>query len=135
MAKRKNIKIEPDSTGIVLGIASNERIWKLCWEINQTMQINLSEASRELDASAGTEVYADCDSSESFDYFLVENNGRLKGVPKEAKPFRFWIMVRPKGEREADHSSILQQLKTNPSVSLATDLSNNQELKKALLWI
>ena len=32
-SQKKYIKLEIENPGFVLGIASNEKIWKICWEI------------------------------------------------------------------------------------------------------
>ena len=133
MARKNVIKVEFDSPFTVLGIASNEKIWKVAWGINQ--QLSLALASQQDDAAAHIEVadlYSDAESDPDFDYLLFENTHQSRKVPKLARNFRFWLVLRHKRDEAPDVSALLRALGEVDVVTLAHDLTQEKDIKKLL---
>ncbi len=132
MARKNLIKLDFDSPTSVLGIASNEKIWKLCWGINQELNLNLSSAEERLAEVEGNVNYTDFESSSDFDFFLIENNFPGKKVSKLAKKFRYWLVIRQVREEQPELPELLTQLARVEAISLALDLSEEKDIKKLL---
>lgn len=131
MGKRKNhIETESGVPPIVLGLASNERIWKLCWEINQALNLNISAGTDDGSGTPARDIYADTESDPKHDYFLLENNAPPKKLSAKAKTFRFFLVVRPIEKEEFDLKTLLNPLSEIDIVSLAVDLSAEKDINK-----
>ncbi len=135
MAKGKNIKIEFNTPVWVIGIASNERIWKLCWELNKELDLNLTTGSRDLIQAGAGEFYLDQESFPNFEYCLLENNFKKKSQTALARQFRYWLVIKPYQEAVPEIEAIMGNLKEISSISLAVDLSKEKEINKILPWI
>lgn len=132
MGKKQYIRFEYDAPAFVIGIASNDRIWKLCWNINQAMELELSTGAMDAGTARGPEIYADYESQPDFEVLVFENTVKGRKVPKKAQPFRFWMVLKPRKEDVSDLSEILETLKTVENVSLAIDLSDEKDIKKLI---
>lgn len=132
MARRNVIKLEYDTPATVIGIASHEKIWKLCWKVNQELQITLASAEEQVAEVAERAVYTDFESDQDFDYFLFENAFQSRKVPVLARKFRYWLVIRHIRDEAPDISAFLQKLSHINIVSLAHDLSDEKDIKKLL---
>lgn len=130
MAKKNYIKLEFDNPGYLIGVASNEKIWKVCWEINQVFGINLSADSPEF--SGTKESYSDRDTEDGFEYFLLENPKKDKKVPRIAREFRFWFIIKPDTDNIPDLKEFQSKLNRIPVISLAVDLSDKKDINKLI---
>lgn len=132
MARKNLIKLEFDTPAFVLGLASNEKIWKLCWGINQELNLSLASAEEQVAEVSGNVIYTDFESSSDFDFFLIENNFPGRKVSKLAKKFRYWLVIRQIREEEPDLQDLLTKLAQVNSVTLAHDLTEEKDIKKLL---
>ncbi len=132
MARKNLIKLEFDTPASVLGIASNEKIWKLCWGINQELSLSLASAEEQVSEVSGNVIYTDFESSSDFDYFLFENNFPGRKVSRLAKKFRYWLVIRQVREENPDLETLLANLSKVDTISLAHDLSDEKDIKKLL---
>ena len=132
MAKKNVIKLEFDVPAHVLGVASNDRIWKICWKINQALDLQLATAEEDVHRVKGPELYTDFETDHDFDYIFFENNLKASKVPKLARQFRYWFVIKAKKEAEPDLAKFLEALRGIDIVSLAHDLSNEKDIKKLL---
>lgn len=131
LAKHKKISLEFDAPVFVVGIASNERIWKLCWMVNQALNLNLEVGNEGL-SSSRNQGYTDTETDTDFEYQLVEGGLQGKKVPRLARDFRFWLIIRPLREKEPDIPELIAKISEVDIISLAYDLSGIDELKKLL---
>lgn len=132
MGKKQYIHLDYDAPAFVMGLASNDRIWKVCWNINQQLNINLSTGIQDVGLVRGPELYTDHESSEDFDYLFFENTVKGKKVAPRAAQFRFWFVLKPKRETEPDLTQLIENLNTLENVSLVVDLSSEKDIKKLL---
>ena len=132
MAKKNVIKLEFDFPAAVLGIASNDRVWKVCWKINQQLGLELATAEDDVHRVKGPELYTDNDSDPDFEYVFFENSLKSKKTPPLARQFRYWLVIKPNRELEPPVSHLLAELSKIDVVSLAHDLSNEKDIKKLL---
>lgn len=116
----------------VIGLASIDRIWKVCWNLNQALGLDLSTGIQEVGTVRGPEIYADHESSNDFDYLLLENPAKGKKVSARANQFRFWLVLKPKREAEPALETLLATLNQVENVSLAMDLSQEKDIKKLI---
>ena len=72
------------------------------------------------------------DSDSDFDYFFFENSFKSNKVPKLARQFRYWLVIRPKKDRIPEVKGILRALTEIENISLAHDLTNEKDIKKLL---
>ncbi|MCB9231289.1 MAG: hypothetical protein H6581_06490 [Bacteroidia bacterium] len=130
MSKKKYIKLEVENPGFVFGVASNEKIWKLCWEINQELELNLAAESPEF--AGEREGYSDRETDSNFEYFLLENNRNDKKIPRMAREFRFWFIIKPLKDLTPDLPKLKASLNKIAVISLAIDLSSQQDINKLI---
>lgn len=123
MAKTNRIKLEVEGASFVLGLASLERSWKLCWEVNQALDLQLSSDNPELHLPTAEPVFADAETDPDFEYLLMENTGRGAKVPRAAQPFRYWLIIKPRRQKEPDLAALINRLKAAPAVTLVMDLT------------
>ena len=128
MAKKNHIRVEADPEVWVIGIASNEKIWKVCWDLNQAAQLNMSSGRQDLTSLHVGEFYVDTGSSEDFHFYLFENLNKGKKVSRLAKQFRLWLIVRAQREKHPDIPAFIENLKKAAVVSLAVDLSDEKDI-------
>ena len=132
MAKKNVVLLESDSPSTVVGVASNDKIWKVCWNINQQLTLQLASAEEDVTQVKGPELYTDFDSDTDFDYFFFENSFKSNKVPKLARQFRYWLVIRPKKDRIPEVKGIVRALTEIENISLAHDLTNEKDIKKLL---
>lgn len=116
----------------VIGLASIDRIWKVCWNLNQQLGLNLSTGIQEVGVVRGPEIYADQETSTDFEYLLFENPAKGKKASARANQFRFWLVLKPKREAEPELDGLLAILNQVENVSLAMDLSQEKDIKKLI---
>lgn len=110
LAKRLSFTEDSVNQDIILGIATDARSWKLCYEINHILEINLKNTSHFYPNSenptlpASREVlnlpvdpffqerFEDVESVAHTEYLLYTKDPQK--LPKESKPFRFFLLIR-----------------------------------------
>lgn len=118
---------------IVLGIASNGKIWKLCWKINQELEIHLSTGDPQVSTLNDRGVYTSIEEDSAFEFTLFDKKLiSARKIPKNLKEFRYYFVVRPLGEREPDAGIFLQALNRIDIISVAVDLTEVQDIKNIL---
>lgn len=132
MARKNVIKLDYQPPLTVLGIASNDKVWKVCWKINQELGLNLSSQEEGMARLTGPELYRDEESDLDFDYVFFENTFQSRKVPKLARQFRFWLVIKSARDREPDTTLLLERLQKIDVISLAHDLSQEKDIKKLL---
>lgn len=132
MAKKNVIELEFDALTMVIGVASNDKVWKVCWKINKQLELNLATAEEDMHRVKGPELYTDFDTDADFEYIFFENNFKSSKVPRLARSFRYWLVIKPQRSEIADVRSLLEKLGQIDNVSLAHDLSNEKDIKKLL---
>ena len=121
-----------DSPATVLGVASNDKIWKVTWKINQGLELNLSSREDKSSMIAGPIVYTDFESDSDFDFQFFEAAFETRKVPRLARQFRFWLVIKPKRDVMPDVAQFLKALAGIDSISLAHDLTEEKDIKKLL---
>jgi hypothetical protein len=132
VAKKNVLDFGTDQSAIVIGIASNDKIWKLCWKLNQTLSINLATAEDDVTRVKGPILYTDFESDPNFEYTFFENNLKPTQGTKLSRQFRYWLVIVGKKEEKLDSQQLLQNIGTIDIVSLAHDLSEEKDIKKLL---
>ncbi len=132
MAKKNILDFGTDQSAIVIGIASNDKIWKLCWKLNQTLSIDLATAEDDVTRVKGPTLYTDFESDPNFEYTFFENNLKPTQGTKLSRQFRYWLVIVRKKEERLDSKQLLQNIATIDIVSLAHDLSEEKDIKKLL---
>lgn len=130
VAKKKVIKLDYEPSMTVLGVASNDKVWKVCWKINQQLGLNLSSSEEGMARLTGPELYRDEESDSDFEYLFFENTFQSRKVPPLARQFRFWLAIKAKRDEEPSVEEVLRQLQEIDAVSLARDLSQEKDIKK-----
>jgi hypothetical protein len=153
LTKRIHIREPFDDQYHVLGIASDAHIWKLCWEINQLLELNLvkkeKEAPQREELNRAEEVlaslfkenelqppsgvqhyYEDLESERNVEYTLFESDRSLS--PKEAKPFRYFLMIMSTGEYKPDLAPMILRLNQSEIILSSVDISDIKNIKNIL---
>lgn len=132
VAKKKHILADEHPPTTVIGIASNDRVWKLASDLKKSLGIGL-ELDQTRDAtSKGPTVYHDLASDGDFEYLFFENESPNPKTPKLARQFRFWLVLINKRDKYPDIEGLLNQLKQIEAVSLAIDLSSEKDIQSLL---
>lgn len=133
LAKKNYIKVDMAIPATVLGIASNEKIWKLCWKINQELEINLGTGEDDLTQLKTRDVYIDQETEPAFEFSMFDKKLiPTRKVPKQIKEFRYFFLIRPLGEREPDPKVYLEALNRIDIISIAVDLTEMKDIKNIL---
>lgn len=153
MAKRVHIKGAFEYENLVIGIASDQRIWKLCFEVNKALSINLvgnrfqaemipeeapapnaPESLFEDDTfpppSRSLIYYEDTESQRGHEYILCEIEPIQ--LPKAAKAFRYFLLIRAVDTPAPNIDAILLQLHALESVRSAVDITHVKNIKSLL---
>jgi hypothetical protein len=132
VAKKNVLDFGTDHSATVIGIASNDKIWKICWKLNQALAINLATAEDDVTRVKGPVLYTDFDADPHFEYTFFENHLKPSQGTKLSRQFRYWLVISSKKEEEVDAQSFLQKIGTIDIVSLAHNLSEEKDIKKLL---
>jgi hypothetical protein len=153
LAKRVHIKGAFDYRYQVIGVASDQRIWKLCFEVNKALNINLVGAEHPhgfqtdspsdsppadslfqsdafLPSSRSSIYYEDTESQRGREYTLCEIDAAQ--LPKALKAFRYFLLIRAIDSPLAPIDGILQQLLSLKSVRSAIDVTHVKNIKSLL---
>ena len=123
MAKKNTIKDDFSGKDAVIGISSNEKIWKVAWELNRALGMNLEVSSPAGVLEGEEQGYEDRATSKDLEFFLIENRPGKKKLPAIVKEFRFWLFLRPQKETLPDTEKWIGRIRKIPGISLAVDIS------------
>jgi hypothetical protein len=155
LVKRIHIDDPLEKHYMLIGIASDERIWKLCWEINQELKINLRKVDPEAflgEKAEGDEApeaaprlfepsqmppndtfpeyYEDAESDSRYEYALFANDRRIS--PKKVRPFSYFLLIRY-GNTTAPHADqLLETLRHTPAIRSAADITGVENINDIL---
>lgn len=132
MAKKNILNLEFELPSAVIGIASNEKVWKVCWKLNQTLGLNLASEQDDVTRVKGPALYADHESDPNFDFVFFENNLKSNQGTKLARKFRFWLVVKLKKELPPDAAALTRKISEIDVISLVHDLSNEKDIKRLI---
>ncbi|MFM2376642.1 MAG: hypothetical protein RLZZ165_1739 [Bacteroidota bacterium] len=132
VARRNVLDFDPDQHIAVIGIASNDMVWRLCWKLNQALGINLATAEDDLAQTRVPILYADDESDPEFDYIFFENVLKRSQGTKLATTFRFWLVVKGKKDRRAETDALVRVISEIDIVSMALNLTDEKDIKKLL---
>lgn len=132
VAKKKIIFPDSHLPCSVLGLASNERIWKLCWILNQNLGLELKTESEGMSRLDDQEVYHDTNSDPDFEYQLFENNPKAFKGSKLVQQFRFLLVIRHRRELPPDLPGVLAKIRASDAISLVSDLSSEKDIQRVL---
>ena len=154
MAKRIQIQKEDDYHYQIIGIASDERIWKVCYEINNLLKLrlkarpldyaiphddtDLSENQQilfeQMEESGGLEdsrYYEDIETNKRVEYALFVQPVR-SSLPKETKPFRYFFLIRSADQSPQDTGQIINALGSSTVIRSAVDITHIKQIKKLI---
>jgi hypothetical protein len=142
----------PENEGFTaIGIASHERIWKLCFELNHALQLHLRRREDEpnrapaaptpatlltpddLLAQAPLQaIYEDPETLPQVECLLCNINRR--SLPPAARPFPFFFLLhyRENAALPWDTDSLLAKLNAAEAVISAVDLTHIKNIKLVL---
>ena len=133
LAKKNYIKVDMEIPTIVLGIASNEKIWKLCWKINQKLEINLGTGSSDLSQLKTRDIYEDQESDPAFEYtFFSRKVIPVRKPPKDIKVFRYFFVIRSLGKENPDPQPYIEALNRIDIISIAMNLTQVKDINKII---
>ena len=132
VAKRNILDFDFNQHVAVIGIASNDMIWKLCWKLNQALSLCLATAEDDVTRVKGPVLYTDYDSDLGFDYIFFENDLKPAQGSKLSRQFRYWLVIKGKKDQDPNAAEVLKLLAAIDIVSLAHDLTAEKDIKKLL---
>lgn len=134
VAKKNFLNLDFEQEATVIGIASNEKIWKLCWKLNQVLGCNLATAEEDVTRVKGPALYTDLETDDAYDYTFFEVNFKPNQGTKLARQFRFWLVLKPKrdGDGPIEILPIMQAIAGIDIISLVHDISEEKDIKKLL---
>lgn len=133
VAKKNVLNLDFEHEATIIGIASNEKIWKLCWKLNQVLGLNLATAEDDVTRVKGPALYLDFESDPAFDFTLFENDLKPSQGTKLARQFRYWFVVKAKRDDAFyDTAAAKQTISNIDIVSLVHDISEEKDIKKLI---
>lgn len=142
MAKRVQIQADTEDVFFAAGIASDEKIWKLCHALNLSLGLSLKpkepgpeaetpEGLLPLAFSAPSEAcYEDTQTRPRSQYMLCPI--RRDGSPKEIRIFAYCFFLFFPPEESPDLPALLRQLQALPNVKSAADLTRIRNIQYIL---
>ncbi len=154
MSKRVKIEYSFDYQYIGIGIACDEHIWKLCFEINQRLGLNLIEKEENSDFPEKSDdenivenllfrekdlpkverplaYYEDSTSHSRIEYILCKPD--TDKIPRDARIFRFFFFLRSLSDSLPPAEDIIKQLKQITAVISVVDISHVQNIKNLII--
>ncbi|MDX2247365.1 MAG: hypothetical protein SF052_11335 [Bacteroidia bacterium] len=155
MIKRIEIQDVFDYQCVVIGLASHEHIWKLCYEVNLHLGLNLTEKELEKGKNGAPHIpekkpdqglfedseltpddrplayYEDLHSDSRFEFILCKPDPNH--LPKDARPFRFFFLVRAHDYPLPGSAELVERLSQLPTVLSAVDISHIKNIKQLVL--
>ena len=150
--KRIILEESADFQQLVIGIASDEPIFKLCWEINESLLWTLKKVENQSSDllnsadslaqkvklllfdteqfSKDSPLYEDNESYPRLEMALFEVVSQK--IPKEIRAFRYILLLRSEIENMPEVLSLLQKLNELSFVISAIDMSNHKNIKQIL---
>jgi hypothetical protein len=133
VAKKNVLNLDFEHEATIIGIASNEKIWKLCWKVNQVLALNLATAEDDVTRVKGPALYNDFETDPIYDYTLFENDLKPSQGSKLARQFRYWLVIKAKRDGEVlEVEPLKQAISTIDIVSLVHDISEEKEIQKLI---
>ncbi|MCI4667017.1 MAG: hypothetical protein MRZ79_02570 [Bacteroidia bacterium] len=154
MAKKRSLSEIPDDQYKILGINTEEKIWKLSHVLNDVLGLQLQRVEKSAEKAKSPEkndafnlfnssfkdfqnreaefLYLDEQNIPNYTVILCPGAGRI--LPKPARPFRYFLFLHytTTDFEEQEWISWKEKLKASPVVLTIFDLSNLQELKNIL---
>lgn len=156
MAKYVHLEENYSYHFVLIGIASDERIWKVCHEINRLLSINLKnveQPSLSIFPSSPTKAqseenkpdlfdgnvsnyqkqgsyYEDFFSESAFSYSFFEPNPTIS--LKKVRPFRYFLLIRAEERSILRIGKLLQMLNTSTSIRSAVDISDATNINEII---
>ena len=151
MAKRIQLENWDKSERILLvGIASDERIWKLCWEINRLLEIEMKAIEKEI-LESKTEPFQEWVTEQRlFSFSMEEDNifyqddksrkdqdfllfsARFTERSKNLRAFRYLFVIRYEGELFIRKEELIHIVNSSSIVLSAVDLTDYNDLNPQL---
>lgn len=154
MTKRVHIQGAHDYDDFIIGIASDEKVWKLCFEINNLLGISLLEKDLpDEEDGGGKEIkegkedslftpkslspikrplrnYEDTNSSRGREYALFAI--KSADLPATIRAFRYFLLIRATDPPPPDLVSTVRKLNSSALIRSAVDLSNVKNIKSLI---
>ncbi len=151
MKRRYITDPSPQGQTFAIGIASNEPIWKICWEINQLFSTRMvrvfsgdypasediveerPQKKMEVEQPANIEsvCYHDLESRKDQDFFLFR--GEFEWKDSSLKVLRYIFVIKDNGRKETiSIEEILETLNRSKVIVIAIDISHIQDINKLL---
>jgi hypothetical protein len=146
LAKRLHITNSPDYQWVIIGIASEERIWKVCYAINQQLGLRLKERRTEApekpaeaplfeqDSAAfppsAAAYYEDMETFSRHEYVLLP--AKRRNLPPEARGFSFLLLIHADTSELPAPAAVIEKLLRAEIIRSAVDLSQVNNIKHIL---
>jgi hypothetical protein len=104
--KVTRLQLEPDYDFSLIAVVSNLRDYKLCFELNDCMRLDLKRAPdleiADKDRNRSWHVYYTCDDREGQRFELIGNKGSAGYFVPEKKNIQYFLVIRHAGAGQAD---------------------------------
>lgn len=148
MAKRLTFTEESDYQDIVLGIATDVKSWKLSYELNQILEIQLrntsspppsQKKSQENEALPDLGITSEPFAAERFEdlesvpgiEFVVYSKDPQK-LPADSRPFRFFLLIRSVSAPPPEADELMRRLQEAPVIHSTVNFSDHKHLQHLL---
>lgn len=129
---------EPDF--LLIGISSHAKSYRLCWSLNQVMDLHLTKADFNIEITntrkktqSVFEVYDFEDENLRIHYFLISNKNRDGYLLPELKHVDYFMML--KENLNIDLNSVIEQVKKSDQVLTAFTIAHDDiKSKENLLF-
>ena len=127
MAKKKQfLVLENEIDFILIGIVSNEKDYRLCFDLNKLLEINLLKGddlelkSKNQESSFFTvSSYANEDGNKMI---VISNKSGGKFLVSELKQWDYFFMIKS-FIRETEKLKIIERIKTSKHIALSAEIS------------
>ncbi len=119
MGRKKNIKFEQDFEGVIFGIISQLKDYRLCWHINKQLDLDLRRLNdleiinRRKNKTAIYSLYKYENEMDKWVVNLVSNKYQGENLIPEMKQADFFLVIR--GEVNNDHRQMISSSLKNIS--------------------
>lgn len=148
LAKRLTFTEESDYQDIVLGIATDVKSWKLSYELNQILEIQLRNTSSQEPSEGKSEQnqgppdlgitpepfaaerYEDLETIPGIEFVVYSKDPQK--LPADSRPFRFFLLIRSVSAPPPEADELMRRLLKAPVIHSTVNFSDHKHLQHLL---
>lgn len=126
---KHTLEIEYDYDFVLIGISSHEKDYRICWAINNKLDLNLVKTEpleikeKKLEESSHYSLFVCVREEEFSEYLLVANRSEKGILIPEQKQMDYFLIIKEEEIKEAKVTEIIKKIKEMTLVQTAVRIN------------